>query len=418
MPETTTTFDAVLKDMFIGPVRETLNEEVFLFNQANSKPVKSGGRRVLFPVHTNRNWAVGSRAERGTLPTAQEETYVTATVPRQHWYARIELSAQVMKSSQGDRAAFAAQASESFERMTRNSKKYFNRSLWVGSTGELMRFSNARATQTTNTYTITSSVAAGVTPRGNPLRFIEEDMVLDGITNGSATAIPTTTYATDLTSATVSSATIAASGTATIVFSATVTVVSGTMLVHTGTAGQDFLGVEEGIETSGTYTGVNRDTRDNRAWRGNVLANGGTLRDLTLDLIQTGWDSVSEASGRDDAITHLLAHYSVRREYLSLLSPDVRFQALNLEGGHKVLSFNGVPFRFEVDIPYHTIFGLSMPSWNFYKWTDFEWADEDGAVLHRVANIDSFEAFIRIFGNFSTDMPNHNFRITDVNATL
>ena len=50
--------------------------------------------------------------------------------------------------------------------------------------------------------------------------------------------------------------------------------------------------------------------------------------------------------------------------------------------------------------------------------SDFEWADEDGSVLSRVNNIDSFEGFMRMFGNFGTDAPNKNFRITDIQATL
>ena len=91
MPETTTTYDAVLKDFYEGAIRDSLNNTVTLFNITNAAQEKVGGRQVLFPVHTNRNWGVGFRAERGTLPSAGNETYVTATVSRKHYYAKVDV---------------------------------------------------------------------------------------------------------------------------------------------------------------------------------------------------------------------------------------------------------------------------------------------------------------------------------------
>jgi hypothetical protein len=77
MPATTTTFDAVLKDWFLGKVRDTLNEKVTMFDIANAASERVGGRRLVYPVHVGRNFGVGTRSERGTLPTAQNEVYVT-----------------------------------------------------------------------------------------------------------------------------------------------------------------------------------------------------------------------------------------------------------------------------------------------------------------------------------------------------
>ena len=43
MPATTTTFDAVLKDWFLGKVRDTLNEKVTMFDIANAASERVGG---------------------------------------------------------------------------------------------------------------------------------------------------------------------------------------------------------------------------------------------------------------------------------------------------------------------------------------------------------------------------------------
>ena len=184
MPATTTTFDAVLKDWFLGKVRDTLNEKVTMFDIANAASERVGGRRLVYPVHVGRNFGVGTRSERGTLPTAQNEVYVTATVSPKYWYGRIEVSAQAMKQSQGDRAAFAEAMSEEMDRMTRNSRKYFNRMLYFGSRGDLSTVASNQSSVNTTTVNVTSSTVNV----GSPLRFIQAGMILDGLSaSGAAT---------------------------------------------------------------------------------------------------------------------------------------------------------------------------------------------------------------------------------------
>lgn len=417
MPDTRTTYDAVLKDVYLPQIARTMNEEVTLFKIANAKDERVGGRRLIFPVHVNRNWGVGSRAESATLPTAGNEVYLTATVTPRFWYGRVRLTGPLMATAVGDRNAFANALGEIMDGMVRNGKRYFNKSLVIGQRGDLMRFDDGRATASTSTFTITSTIASGVFPRGNPARWLAEGMMLDGL-NLSGALTETTAVSTDFTSTTLTSVTISASGTTAVTFSATVTVVSGTILVHTGTQFRDYLGLDDGIDATSTYLGVVRTAFRNRGFRGTVLGNAGTLRSLSLDLMQEAWDEVAEAAGEDATITNMLAHSSVRRQYIQLLQQDVRFQPMELRGGTRELTFNGAEFKFEVDMPYHNVYGLNGPSWHLFKVRDFEWIDDDGAVLSRVADTDAFEATLRCYGNFASTEPRKNFRIADVQATL
>ena len=108
MPDTLTTYDAVMKDVFLPGIRNSLNNEVLIFKIANAAAEKAGGRRLIFPVKVDRNWGVGTRAENATLPTAGNEVFVTATITPTSWYSRIQLSGQLMAQSQGgDQNAFA-----------------------------------------------------------------------------------------------------------------------------------------------------------------------------------------------------------------------------------------------------------------------------------------------------------------------
>lgn len=424
MPDTLTTYDAAMKDVFLPGIKNTLNNDVTMFQIANAAAETAGGRRLIGAVKVDRNWGLGTRTETGALPTAGNEVYVTSTVTPTYFFARFQVSDPLLEQAKGDQAAFADAMTEMMDSTVQNSKTYFNRMLYNGSRGDIMRFDQARATASTASFVVTSTVATGVFPRGNPARYLAEGQILDGLTYDSAGAAATATNATAFTSAALASVTVDTAGTTTITFAATangtatVTVVSGTILVFTGSANRDFLGLEEGIENSGTYLGIARGSFRNRGWRGNVEHNSGTLRSLSLDLLQQAWDGVSEASGRDAAVSHLIGHYSVRRQYIQLLSNDIRFAPMELKGGQNVLSFNGAEFKFEKDAPYHTIYGIDASTWHLYKVADFSWLDRDGSVLSRVNNLAAYEATLKMYGNFATDAPNRNFKITDVNATL
>ena len=49
---------------------------------------------------------------------------------------------------------------------------------------------------------------------------------------------------------------------------------------------------------------------------------------------------------------------------------------------------------------------------------DFEWADDDGSILSRVADRDEFEAFIRAYKNLMLEIPNRILMIRDIKTDL
>src|SRR3990167_8899123 len=162
-----------MKDVYLPGIRNSLNNDVTLFRIANAASEKAGGRRLPDPVKGDRNWGIGTRAETGPPPTAGNEVFVTATITPTYFYKRIQLSGPLMAQSRGgNEFAFADAMTEVMGSQVEDSKKYFNRMLYNGARGDLMRFETGRATATTATFVITSTIAAGVFPRGNPARFL------------------------------------------------------------------------------------------------------------------------------------------------------------------------------------------------------------------------------------------------------
>jgi len=75
-----------------------------------------------------------------------------------------------------------------------------------------------------------------------------------------------------------------------------------------------------------------------------VLDNAGNgLRALTEALLQQAFSDAEEINNAE--IDLILSPYGTYNSYLKLLTPDKRFNdTLELRGGHKMLSFNGVPW--------------------------------------------------------------------------
>ena len=101
MPDTLTTYDAVMKDVYLPGIVNTINDEVVLFKIANAGSEKVGGRRLIRPVKVDRSWGIGTRAENGTLPTAGNAVYVTSTITPTYFYKRVQISGPLKAQSGG-----------------------------------------------------------------------------------------------------------------------------------------------------------------------------------------------------------------------------------------------------------------------------------------------------------------------------
>ena len=67
---TLSTLSAVLKDFYLPPVVDQLNNEVFLFSKLDTSNEELVGNRAVVPLHTTRTGGIGPAAENAALPAA------------------------------------------------------------------------------------------------------------------------------------------------------------------------------------------------------------------------------------------------------------------------------------------------------------------------------------------------------------
>lgn len=396
-----TNFDVVLKEFYEGPVREHLNNSIPILKYVEKSKRSWNGRRVVFPIHLRRNHGVGARGETGTLPTAGKQEYVESKISSKFMYGRIELTGVVIAASQGDKGSFASALRTEVEGLRRDLKVDFNRQCWGNSDASstetgVLALVNGTPTEAGGTTTFTVN---------NPgTRYIKKGMQL---AVGTSDELNTNANA-GCQYVTVASVPSTTTFTATGDFTAAVNadlIVQGESSGNSKDAeitGLSFL-VSEADDDLQTV-----DTGDNPEWKANVLDNpagAGTNRPLSLELMQLAIDNTDEVAGTEPNL--IMGHHSLRREYINLLTSDVRYSPEQLKGGFQKLSYAGgmnpMPIEFDRMAPYNRLFFLQTKDIKLYTMKDWQWADRDGSSFSRKADSDSWEAFMCWYGNLGIE---------------
>src|SRR3954468_623196 len=101
-----TNADAILKDLYVGPIVEQLNQKTYMLDQIqrDSDHIDHTGRRAVIPVHSGRNRGRSSIVDGGTLPVAGRQVWQDAIVPiRYHSYG-IELTDASIEATKSNEA--------------------------------------------------------------------------------------------------------------------------------------------------------------------------------------------------------------------------------------------------------------------------------------------------------------------------
>jgi hypothetical protein len=139
-------------------------------------------------------------------------------------------------------------------------------------------------------------------------------------------------------------------------------------------------------------------------WKANILTAGGD-RSISEVLMQSALDTTEQAgAGKTTAI---YSTYGVRRAYQGLLQADRVYQnEMEFDGGFKALNYNGLPLFVDKDCPAKKLFFIDENALKFYRLSDWEWMNEDGAVLSRVANTDAYEATLYLYSELGCSARN------------
>ena len=109
----------------------------------------------------------------------------------------------------------------------------------------------------------------------------------------------------------------------------------------------------------------------------------------------------------------------VHRAISALLTGLKRFpNTRQMRGGYEGIDFAAagpvVTITWDRDCPANSLFFFHTKYLTHYKMNDWDWMNEDGAVLSRVANTDAYEAVLFIYHELATTKRNAHGKVLDL----
>lgn len=209
-----------------------------------------------------------------------------------------------------------------------------------------------------------------------------------------------------------------------------------------GSGNPNIVGLQGGaLEASGIYAGVNRATYVE--WKGNVLANGGVARALTIDLMDQMDANVFSASG--ERANLIVCDPATFRKYKGLFESIRRVDGVGpiprYDTSTSELFYQGIPILRDKDAPAGTMSFINtsevqkvylpnskMASEDVFKSREFEGAGSNGdmekndtglpfKIAPLAKNGDSLTFFVKSVLNLKVKRPNSMGYIKDIATT-
>lgn len=384
MPTTLQTLDSILKTQYLGPIRDQLNNATVLLSRLERNDESVVGKNFTIPLHYGRNEGIGARAEGGNLPAAGNQAYKETIVPMRYIYGRIQITGPTIKASKSNEGAFVRAVDSEMKGLVKDIKSDLNRMLWGDGTGVLTA---CGATSSSTTINVAST------------KFLRPGMYVDILTKADGTV-----KAQNVLISAVGSGTITIAGSA-------ITTTTADAVYRNGSRNLELMGL--GGICSDSLAIQTLDPSVYPWWKANKLGNSGTNRAISEILMQTALDT-SSIQGDSDP-TAMYTSFGVRRAYQNLLTAMKQYvNPLELKGGYKALDYNGKPLIADKDAPNNKIFFIDEDQLALYRLSDFDWMEEDGAILSRVSGVDAYEAVLYLYSELGCSRRNAQTVLEDI----
>jgi hypothetical protein len=411
--QNTANADAVLKNYYLGPIREQLNQKAILMFAADddgtpdmdddgqisfrgiareSERVEFAGRKWVIPAHKSRNEGVGAIDEGGPLPVAGQQGWVDLEDGLRHNVGVIELTRYAIRLSNRNPGAFIRLLEGETKGLVKDLRKDVNRQAWSAQTGALA----ACTADGSNTTTV------------DTVQYLRVGMRIDIINSTNDAILASNRNITGINA-----------GTKVVTYSgADVATTTDHRLCRTGSWKKEINGLGNLISSGGVLHDVDGSAAGNEWWNSTVRTAGG----LPFDE-DTGQQVIDAVGGTGNGETELLiSTRGVRRRYVNTLKSQKRFNdkdSVVLRGGFKAVMFNEYPLAYDDDCPKGVMVFLNTEAlmWVYLPDGDapgnWDWVDDDGAILSRKADrTDAFEAYLAADHDLATTARNELGKIT------
>ncbi|MBP5686562.1 MAG: phage major capsid protein [Clostridia bacterium] len=355
-----TNADSALKTYYLDAVSEQLNNNANPFLAQIKKTTDDvWGKEVRKLAIHGLNGGIGAGSEDGDLPPAKGNHYSQFTATLKNLYGTIEISDKAIRASENNSGAFVSLLNAEMDGLIKASSFNLGRMLFGNGTGVLGKVSSI-----SNGIVVLSTVqnvmegmivdfrtSAGVLIEGATGREIE---VVDRISK--AVKLSGTTLTTE-------------------------TVPANSIMTVQGSYNNEITGLSAIFDNNvPTLYGL---TKSENYWMNPYIK--ASVGSISESAIQKALDNIEENGGAPANL--IVTSMGVRRSLVNLLSSNKRnIDAMDLAGGFRAISYNGIPVVADRFCPSGTMYLLNTEDFALHQLCDWEWlSGDDGKVLRQVA---------------------------------
>ena len=437
-------FSNVLKNFYLGPIQDQLNEETLVCDMFEKASVDWNGRQVIIPVHLSRNANVGYVAEGQNLPgpadgtlgpvDASQQGYANLVVSAAFLYGRFQITGPAMSAAgKGGANSFVGWVDGEMNRLVADIKNASNRAaISGGSTIGFITHDNLLAAAVATDVTFDGDVAkaallVAAAPGADQVDIVRMDTYA---TIGAAEVTGVGLGTLELTAGVVMAAAFPRDPANLIIPCALVLNAAGALTLGTASepsgiyanlADPEHFGVGRVTVAAPGAANVGAALQCGNGAQVGTVSNmlstnvaDDTRTGIALELIQSAMDRQTLAS---DTSPDVILMSPLQRTRLAALfqanvQMDANRSAGNADGGFTGFSYAGIPVKTSRHCDNGLLILLDTKTWKMTELESGKFADADGNVLSRVGIVDAWEGFYKWYYEIVCLRPNANSIIT------
>lgn len=387
------TADNALKNVYLEVITDQLKNAVDPFFAKIEQTTQSvAGNEIKKMVPLGINGGIGAGTEIGALPTAKENSYATLTSKLKNLYGTIEISDKAIRASRDEAGAFLNLLNAEMENLIESSKFNFRRMLYSNGTGLL---GTSEVFVPGEDYITLAEGAVGAVgmyvdvynSNNEPIPELQNVEIVDtddkNCTITLSTIIPEK-YEDE----------------------------TKLYVYLSNSKGKEFIGLAGICDSSITSLyGINRLNVSYMTGGTTSLTSSQFTMPKFMQLID---DIRLNYDGNVDFIT---SSFSFRRKLQEKLKASAfNTDVMNLAGGSKTITFNGVPVVATRFCPENSAYLLDSTVFHLHQLCDWTWlSNNKGEVLHQRENYATHIATLVKYCDLICDRPNRVLKLTVTN---
>jgi hypothetical protein len=400
--------DAILKDLYVGPIVEQLNQKTYLLDQIerDADHIDHTGRRAVVPLHKNRNRGRASIADGGNLPAAGYQAYLDAIIPLRYHVGAIELTDQAIEATRTNEGAFVSLLESETKGVAVDMRKDINRQCFGTGDGLL----GTAASASGQVITLGTSGDVQYVQIGDTIDLLVKTT---GATTAGGVGLVVTARTVSATPTVTVTGTITTAGS-----------IDNTYGVYINTnRNNEMDGLRNISATTGrTLHSVNSATAGNAFWDPQTIAASGIAGESLFEQLA---DKIG-AQGNGDVEVFLTSR-GIRRRLADSYQSQKRFndaRAVDVHGGYSAIMVNEVPVVADDDAPKGFAFGFNKSAFKWFEQVKPGWLQMEGGDIFQLKSAGTgtwaavWQAYFKWYACFACVAPNRTGAITGATDDL